>query len=717
MSSTSARNNGNGGNTFDSDRSAMRDLDSRDRYNYRGRGFDGDNDRIRDGRSNTLRPKHSEGDQDSDGWSTVKPRKSFGTEGAERFNMRMGTEKPREERRFRDREEKEGKERPTRGFDSYSRDSRDRDHEHGHEGGTRRNGIGKGRSEQSWFRDSNEPPPTPRDRTSNGDKYADRSRGWRERDRDERPADRAGDRDRRWDRDRDHQHRQEKEPEWMDEPAEEKSHGHTQEDFERWKEAMAGKDGRSGAGKAPMEEPPSSSLPDLSGQASFFGLDNPKMDKLLAIETGPDKFFGKFLGNKEEPGPMSPENPKPEGQPAARPGKASRFTSFFSPQEEVPKRHSEITSPTSAPPPGGLGALFSNSNNDQSAAEKEAFQALLQKLQRQSLANSSTPPADPSYQPKPPPGDMIANNPLGSPDVFQQYRSEVLDEQRPSSHNSQQHALQDLLNQRNSAGSQPSIRPEQMLQELVGQRQNALSQSSVRSDQPQGRNKNTEFLMGLMQGSKNVPDPQRTEQILMGMRLQQKPVDSRQLQQQQFLLEREQELQREALAQRDRSASQRQTRPPPPGFFDDPAFQRGPPAQHENAGRNPPQPTQILQRPPPPGLEQLPPNWAPPPPGQLPPPQQRHIAPPPGLAGPPNRGMPMPQQMLPPGFPMQNFLPPEPPMGGPPRNMQPPPGFFNGPPPGFIPPGMSGFQGPEGMVFGGPFDGRGPPPQAGFRRQ
>jgi hypothetical protein len=30
---------------------------------------------------------------------------------------------------------------------------------------------------------------------------------------------------------------------------------------------------------------------------------------------------------------------------------------------------------------------------------------------------------------------------------------------------------------------------------------------------------------------------------------------------------------------------------------------------------------------------------------------------------------------------------------------------------------MPGFQGPEGMAFGGPYDGRGPPPQGAFRRQ
>jgi hypothetical protein len=309
---------------------------------------------------------------------------------------------------------------------------------------------------------------------------------------------------------------------------------------------------------------------------------------------------------------------------------------------------------------------------------------------------------------------MQQSNPVASPEPLQQYRPGHQDESRPTTRNSQP-GLQNLLGQRQGAGSQPTIRPEQVLHELVGQRQNALSQSSSRPEQPQSRS-NTEFLMNLMQSAKAVPEPPRAEQLLMRMPPTQKPGD-RQMQQMM-----EAEIQREAAAQRERSASQRQARPlPPPGFFEDPAaFQRGPPPQHDRQ----PQPTQILQRPPPPGLEQVPPAWSqsgiPGPPPQLRP----HIAPPPGLGGSVpemrNRGMPPPmqQQMFPPGFMppgMSGFQGAE--AMGPPR-MQPPLGFY-APPPGFLPSGVnSGFQGPEGLVFGGPFDGRGPPPpQGAFRRQ
>ncbi|KAH6676502.1 hypothetical protein B0J14DRAFT_585670 [Halenospora varia] len=696
----SATSRGLGSKAFDSaDRSSTRDLDSRDRYNFRSsRTGDGDNDRLREGRNNNLRVRRTEGGDDSDGWSTVKPRKSFGNEGAERFNGRMGLDRSKDERRFKDRDDRDTKERPSRGFDTFSRDKDGDDQERD----SRRNGTGRGRNEPSWFKDNADGPPTPRDRNSNGDRFMDRSRGWREKEREDR-GDRGDRGDRRWDRDR--EQRQEREPEWLAEPEEEKSQAHTQEDFQKWKEQMAGKD-KSASNKVPTEE---ASKPDTGG--GFFGLESTKVETPLAIDTGPDKFFGKWAAPKEEVSPESGSGVESKMEGAGKPkasGKASRFTSFFAPQEEPQRRQTEPP-PAMPPPASDLSALFQSPSQ---SAEKEAFQQLLQKLQRQTVSGTgSTPPANILMQPKPPAPEKLQNNPIHSPEPFQQYRTERQDEGRPSAstRNSQQ-TIQDLLAQRQVAGSQPTIRPEQMLQELVGQRQNALSQSSVRPDQAQGRNNNTEFLMGLMQSAKAAPEPQRSEQVLLRMAPKSANMD-RHLQQQ--MMEREQELQREA-AQRERSASQRQPRPqPPPGFYDDPTFQRGGPP-HERQGGNPTQPTQILQRPPPPGLDV---GWDRP--VQLPPPQHRinqNIQPPPGLASGPNRSMPIPQNMFPPGFPMANF-PPD--MPGPPRNMpmQPPPGFFNPPPPGFLPPGMSGFQGPEGMAFGGPYDGRGPPPQGAFRRQ
>lgn len=705
------------------DRLPLRDAETIDRYNLRSKGRDGDVDRPRGEKTLSLRPKRGEGDrdQDSDGWSTVKPRKSFGTEGAERFNGRMGGV----DRKFKDREERDVKDKP-RGFDSFTRDI-----EHDQERDTRRNGTGRGRNE-SWFKDKEhvDSPPAQRERNGHGDRFVDRNRGWREKehtdsrggDRHERSersdrGDRGDKKDRRWGNEG-----PENTPEWsLDAPVEEKAKTNqikTAEDFQKWKEQMQGKDK---VLATPAEE-------NKHEESSFFGLEKQKVETTLEMNNGPDKFFGSWIGGKEG---TTPDEPKLEAVPKAKTvGKASRFTSFFTPHEEPQRRVTEPPPPpSSAPLQGGLASFFGgnlgggqpnpNSSNDQSeAAEKEAFQSLLQKLQHQTLsASGATPPADASRQPKPPALEKQRNE-LRSPpgaEPFQQYRAERPEEAHPSTRNPQQSLQQDILNQRQMTGSQPTFRPEQVLQELLGQRHSAMSQPS-RPDLPPARNSNAEFLMGLVQGARAAPDTRPTEQTLL--RMPPRTVD-RMMQQQ--AMEREQEMQREA-AQRERSSShtQRQVRPvPPPGFmpFDEATAYRGPP-QHERQQGNPPQPTQILQRPPPPGLDM---GWDRQP--QIPPQHRvaQNIAPPPGLAnGPsngPNRGMPMPQNMYPPGFPMGAFPPPDI-MAGPPRNMQmqPPPGFFSPPPPGFMPPGMNGFQGPEGMSFGTPFDGRGPPPQGAFRR-
>jgi hypothetical protein len=714
----SATSNRNSGKTFDSpDRPPLRDADNtRDRFSFRNKAGDGEDERSLEGRNALLRPKRAEGDQDSDGWSTVKPRKSFGTEGAERFNGRMGVDRNhddkrddirrddrrredgREDRRFRDREERTFKDRPARGFDTFSRD-KDGDHDQPKDSSHRNGGLGRGRGD-SWFnRDNDTPISSTRDRNSNGDKFVDRSRGWREKDNTERGEGRGGERgndrgenkrgerndrgDRRWgNRDE----RQERDPEWMDEPANGKVEAHTQEDFQKWKESMRKE--TSGAGKPEVEEnSPKEPSSKTDASASFFGLEKPKVDTPLAIDTGPDKFFGMWAAPKEDATPDSVIESKKEGPAKGKQGgKASRFTSFFTPQDEPLRRQTDP--PPMPQPPNGLGALFQSSG--QNPDDKAAFQQLLQKLHLQSGGSGTTPPVNAQQQPKPPAPEKQRSDPMPPPpEAFQQYRVERQEERPVTNSRNSQQALQELLVQRSVAGSQQSVRPEQMLQELVGQRQNALSQGSQRPDP--GRS-NSDFLMGLM---RNIPQPQRTEEALL--RMPPKPAMDRQQLQLQMAHEQEMQHREAAAREQQRVTAQRQARPqPPPGFFDDAAYHRAP--QHERQ----PQPTQILQRPPP-GLDQVQPGWAQSP-GGLGPQQIRHnIAPPPGLAG---RGMPMPQQqMFPPGY--------FPPADG---RMQPPPGFFNPPPPGFMPPGMGGFQGPEGMPFGAPYDGRGPPPQGAFRR-
>ncbi|KFX85979.1 hypothetical protein O988_09827, partial [Pseudogymnoascus sp. VKM F-3808] len=233
----------------------QQDQDPRDRHPFRK--SDGESDRTRDNQRQNLRPRRSDADQDSDGWSTVKPRKSFGADGAERFNGRMGGERHRDDppmprRGSRDARDGE-RERPARGFETFSRD-RDAIKEQAEEvDGAARRGFGRGRTE-SWFKDKEESAAAAaaENRKSNGERLADRSRGWREKDTEktngrahDRNADRNNDRERggdrddrgggRWDRDN---RRQDREPEWMDEPSDSKKRAHTQEDFQKWKESM-----------------------------------------------------------------------------------------------------------------------------------------------------------------------------------------------------------------------------------------------------------------------------------------------------------------------------------------------------------------------------------------------------------------------------------------------------------------------------------------------
>ncbi|KAG9241521.1 hypothetical protein BJ878DRAFT_224378 [Calycina marina] len=752
ISATSSRN----AKAFDSnsERPSLRHTeDSSDGFTLRGKGREGEDER---GPRSALRSRRGDGEGELEtGWEKVKLRKSFGAEGVERFNGRMGgLDRHKDDRRNKDREEGEGRERPQRGFGAFER-SRDKNGDTDQEREPRRNGLGRGRTE-SW-RDKEDAPPTPRgDRNSNGDRLVDRdrdrdrNRGWREKEHDdhgEQTRERGDHKhgrneraDRRWDRNS-REEKEDREPEWMDEPANiEDPKAHTMEEFEKWKQSRKVNDAMA-ASKTPAEE--TAPKPDAGG--SFFESEKEKLkvDTPAAIETGPDKFFGMWSTPKDEHPPESAIESKKEG--ATRPkagGKASRFTSFFAAVEEPVRRDTEpVPVVPQGPPSTDLLASFFQTQATQANAspanqgsarspdaqtpdvERAAFQQLLSKLKIQSNGPNTTPPANAQQQPQPPTSTPLPTparasgperqyaQPAPNMDLFQQYRPERLErhEERPNpTHRSSQHALQELLNQRQNAGSQGPTRPEQLLNDLVIQRHNSSSQGSFRPDQP---THNSQYLMDLLT---HHPEPKRIEQTMVrgppqrpGER--QMPLDYQV--REQMIFDRE-ALQHHRDAQRERLAAQqqqRQSRPQaPPGFYDEPQLR----AQHERHGP-PPQPTQILQRPPP-GLHNMQQNW-PQSPSELGPQQQLrqpHIAPPPGLAAGPGRGMPMPQ-MYPPSFQAMNSYPP------PDGRMQPPPGFFNPPPPGFLPPGVSGagingFPSPD--AFGGQhFDGRGPPP-SGYRR-
>ncbi|KAK4235513.1 hypothetical protein C8A03DRAFT_36640 [Achaetomium macrosporum] len=707
--------------------------DRADRFNFRNRANDSESggDRFgrnaRDDRNNGFR-RRGDQDQDSEGWSTVKPRKSFGHEGTERFHGRMGGVGAgdrfggRDDRRLRDRDDRESGDRQNR---NRNFDHRLRDQDGDEPDTTRRNGLARGKSD-SWFKENptsngNDAPMSQRERI-------DRVKSWRDRDPEDKPNDRQGDRndrnyERRWDRDR--QARVENDPEWLDEPAEEKAQGHTEEDFKKFMEEM--KAAKGGTATKPEEKPTMTfNKPATSTAAEV----EEKVVSAPAMDQGPDKFFATYGSTTIDASAASAEA---KDAAKARVGKSSRFMAFLAPQDDS-RAKTEPATPAAGMQPGDKATAPSQQRD----AEKEAFALLLQKLQRSGIGSapqSSGPPAqtapnkfrEPQFQ------ELQQKSAVASPEPFQQYGNN----DRRDDPRMRQHSIHDILSPRPvglPGPPPPATRPEQALQDLLAQRHHIPNQTNARAAQNVAAvNRNTEFLMGLMQSHRDAPEPPRTEQLLLRMPQPTKQVSLA------SVPDREQDYPRE------RSASQRQPlrgQGGPPGFLDDNQFRHG-----DIETRPPPQPTQILQRPPPPpGLDhQMHPflmgGANPAATAQMPP--QRPMIPPPGLLNNGPRNVPMPG-MFPPNFPPPHahghggpggpgsFAPgpphpahaggPPPPDGlvgpppppGPQRSMQPPPGFFGGPPPpGFMPPpGMAGggrFQGPDGPqppnAGPGPFGG------------
>ncbi|CAJ2513683.1 Uu.00g018020.m01.CDS01 [Anthostomella pinea] len=694
--------------TFENDK-ALKDMDPRERFTFRNRNGEAESgerfrEKDRDGRNNFRR--RGDGDQDSEGWSTVKPRKSFGHEGAERFSGRMGDRPDRfgAERAPRTPDDRENNaERPRRTFGEFAKEPKEGEDSEK----PRRNGLARNRSDQPWTRDSNEAPPQ-RERF-------DRFKSWRERGADdnaepqhENPRERTY--ERRWDRDRDH--RQERDPEWLDEPAEEHPQGRTEEDFLKF---MANMKGKSSA----KAQPAPTSMFDGANSHEKLEIEKPKMQSVrstTAVELGQDKFFAAFASGMDGPGTPG-DVVKENAAPALKPKSGSRFQTFFTSQEET-RRHIESPAPAPAAPPASqvnpllamLGAPQPRAGSQADSSEKVAFQALLQKLQKQT-STASTPPSAGGFAEPPPMHEYVPSNAIASPGPFHPYGQERRDELLARGPPSQPQELHTPRPQQNTQFAAMRPGPEQqMLHDLIGQRHPSQNSGAGRVDQPSSRNSNhnAEFLMKLMQqGSRSGPELQRHDQPVMRMPQPSRPAQIPPTPD------------REPDYQRERGASQHQGGRPSglPSFFDEV------PMHHREQETRPQQPTQILQRQQgPPGLDQMHPNnWMQAGAQQMPPPG-RPMIPPPGLPGNQRNG-PMPGA-FPPNYPIPGFPPPDA-MAGPPRNMAPPPGFFTGGPPGFMPPpgmgtpgmgtpGMVGFQGPEPLGF---FDGRGMPPPGGpYRR-
>ncbi|ODA77831.1 hypothetical protein RJ55_06433 [Drechmeria coniospora] len=651
-----------------------KESDGQGRAGLRVRSGEVDADRLRDGRTPIRR---GDADQDSDGWSTVKPRKSFGTDGAERFHGKMGGNFRDDRRSQKDRDDRDAtRDRQTRTLDGGNRDKDGADSDSRPRNGTTRNKLDTWRSGN----DAKEAPAA----TEKRDR--DRTKSWRDRDRDadasdDRPAGRTT--DRRWGRDRDQ--RVEREPEWLDEPQVDQREAHTQQDFQKWMEQMkAAKSGNSPAARGPPA--PTEAAVDAS---------KPQAASSSAADA-PDKFFMAF-GSTPNMEVTSPPEQTDASSKAKAAGKSSRFTSFFAQPQPDGRSRTEAATPLAGPPASLLSAMAGAGQPPGTAGapeeERQAFQQLLAKLQKQSLA--ATPPEAPPFSAPPQRNPMEMGKQAGQAEPPQQFGAERRDGP-PANHPPAQQPRDILTPQPQPQGT----RPDQLLQDLVGHHNRVSSQGSMRVDPNTVRNtSNTEFLMNLMRPASDLQHSDLQARLQQAQQPQKPPPPMAPYG------EREPEF-----PGRENRQAPRQGRPqPPPGFLMDESFHADP---DQRQGQTP----QILQRPmPPPGLDQMPPEWMAR--GQMPPPQQRPpMGPPPGLAAGLGRSMPVPH-MFPPNFPPGAMPPPPEAMSGmPPRNMPlPPPGFFAGPPPqGFMPPGLAGFNGPPGPdshgFTGPPFEARGMPP-------
>ncbi|KAK1831386.1 hypothetical protein QBC39DRAFT_258966 [Podospora conica] len=691
-------------------------------------GSSNDRFRDRDGRPNFRR--RGDQDQDPDGWTPVKPRKSFGAEGAERFHMRAGAAGERtggrDDRRARDRDDREPGARTSRNINDFFNLGalKDKDGEELEE--PRRNGPTRGKSD-SWFRGD-----TAGGDAGNGEgapvsqrERIDKAKSWRDRDpnaNNDRRGERTNERnqERRWERER--EQRNERDPEWLDEPAGETPQGRTQEDFERFMETMKGKSAPKPDQKAP--EPVDKQTVDTHAELeqkpalSAPAHDPPAEDKFLSMFGGQSQFT--TLSGAAEPNEAT--RPKPVKA-------TSRFMNFLPTSQDRAR--------TEPPTP----AATANANNrmpepPSNNPDKEAFAALISKLKGSRMDGSPDGPSQaseslaklfqrpPAQQEPPPPKSAMA-----PPEAFQQYGGELRED--PRMRGPLQHQSHQMISPRQMmppTQPPPVSHPEQALHDLLAQRHNLPNlQNQGNNRAPPNNppmNSNTEFLMRLMQSQRDVPEPSPNRPEMLSRMSQPTKQDYQrdpgQSQRQQY--------HQQILQQQQQQAQQRQHvrgPPVPPGYMED--------QFHSPEMDSRPQPTQILQRPPPPGMDhhgmhpfQMGPGPAgaggpmPPPPQQQQQ-QQRSMIPPPGLVN--QRNVNAPPQSLSGMYP--NYPPPGPGYGAPPlpppdslgpgpRGIGPPPGFFSGalPPPGFMPPpGMSpgGFQGgPDGLNFGppGPYDRR-----------
>ncbi|KAJ9628049.1 hypothetical protein H2203_003271 [Taxawa tesnikishii (nom. ined.)] len=283
----------------------------------------------------------------------------------------------------------------------FNRNQRDRS-DNDDETFGRRNGFGQ-KTDNRWSRDGDR----------NAGRTQDRPGGWREREKQKNERD--------WDRSA-----PERDPEWMDEPAEkgDNKQAHTQEEFQRWKERMKAGNTQTGEKEVAATETEVES-PAPAAKAS----------STTKTEGGLDKLFGSSWGEpKRSESVVEPLTQTPKAAPGK--GKSSRFASLFAPKDVQQQAFNEPASPPTLPTMG-----------NGSSEDKEAFQNILLKLKNSSL----TPQTNMAHGLFSPVGEE--SNPLG-------FGAPLPEQKRDQSYpQSPQDPLRGLFGQKPGSG-QPNTRPE-----------------------------------------------------------------------------------------------------------------------------------------------------------------------------------------------------------------------------------------------------------------
>jgi len=274
-----------------------------------------------------------------------------------------------ETRRSKPRGDAEGEEIQIGGRNRHTNTEREDEEER--DGLAKRNG-GRAKFDQPWFREG--------DKKDNdgGVKDTLEHRGWRER---ERERDRKDGDNRDWQREAKPEHH----PRWMKDGGVEDNSGHTQEDFQKWKEKMRA--GPPGADQTPIDEKPVEGVTPASEATPALGKDATRHIFGFGDDTAKGEAAAPELPSFFTAGEKKESSAGPRSASGAK-SKSSRFAGFFSPP---PAQEAAVPPPPSVvpmtEPKASTPAAFPRRNT---VEDQEGFQRMM-KMLRMGGATSQSP--------------------------------------------------------------------------------------------------------------------------------------------------------------------------------------------------------------------------------------------------------------------------------------------------------------------------------------